>query len=79
MRLDAKTKKFERDQEKEELVDSMRHSKECDGTGVLKKRQSKVSKTYPTLDAKWMEEGDLANSPQLLKLYLKAFGMEPTS
>ena len=79
MRLDAKTKKFEQDQEKEKLVDFVRHSKECNGTGVLKKRQSKVSKTNPALDAKWMEEGDLANSPQVLKLYLKAFGMEPTS
>ena len=33
---------------------------------------------YSAMDAKWMEEGDLADSPQLLQLYLEAFGLEPT-
>ena len=33
---------------------------------------------YPAMDTKWMEEGDLADSPQLLQLHLEAFGMEPT-
>ena len=30
------------------------------------------------MDAKWLEEGDLADSPQVLDLYLEAFGSEPT-
>ncbi|MCO5592033.1 hypothetical protein L7F22_046027 [Adiantum nelumboides] len=32
-------------------------------------------KNYPTLDAKWMEEEDLADTPQIVKLYLEAFGL----
>ncbi|MCO5566738.1 hypothetical protein L7F22_020418 [Adiantum nelumboides] len=32
-------------------------------------------KNYPALDAKWMEEEDLADSPQIVHLYLKAFGL----
>ena len=35
-------------------------------------------KNYSAMDAKWMDEGDLADSPQELKLYLEAFGLEPT-
>ena len=33
---------------------------------------------YSPMDAKWMEEGDLANNPQILDLYLAAFQLEPT-
>ncbi|MCO5607324.1 hypothetical protein L7F22_061519 [Adiantum nelumboides] len=32
-------------------------------------------KNYPALDAKWMEEGELAQSPDLLKFYHEAFGL----
>ncbi|MCO5572398.1 hypothetical protein L7F22_026152 [Adiantum nelumboides] len=32
-------------------------------------------KNFPAFDAKWMEEEDLANTPQILKLYLEAFGI----
>ncbi|MCO5606704.1 hypothetical protein L7F22_060894 [Adiantum nelumboides] len=32
-------------------------------------------KNYPALDAKWMEEEDLADTPQIGKLYLEAFGL----
>ncbi|MCO5600861.1 hypothetical protein L7F22_054978 [Adiantum nelumboides] len=32
-------------------------------------------KNYPALDAKWMEEEDLADTPQIMKLYLEAFGL----
>ena len=30
------------------------------------------------MDANWMEEGDLADSPNVSQLYLDAFGLEPT-
>ncbi|MCO5605304.1 hypothetical protein L7F22_059486 [Adiantum nelumboides] len=33
---------------------------------------------YPPMDAKWMEEGELAESPNVLKLYLEAFDLQPT-
>ncbi|MCO5577860.1 hypothetical protein L7F22_031695 [Adiantum nelumboides] len=32
-------------------------------------------KNYPALDAKWMEEEDLADTPQIEELYLEAFGL----
>ncbi|MCO5548912.1 hypothetical protein L7F22_002374 [Adiantum nelumboides] len=32
-------------------------------------------KNYPALDAKWMEEKDLADTPQIVNLYLEAFGL----
>ncbi|MCO5574271.1 hypothetical protein L7F22_028053 [Adiantum nelumboides] len=32
-------------------------------------------KNYLALDAKWMEEEDLSNTPQIVKLYLEAFGL----
>ncbi|MCO5612985.1 hypothetical protein L7F22_067258 [Adiantum nelumboides] len=32
-------------------------------------------KNFPAFDAKWMEEEDLADTPQILKLYLEAFGL----
>lgn len=30
------------------------------------------------MDAKWMNARDLAHSPEVLKLYLKALGLDPT-
>ncbi|MCO5564331.1 hypothetical protein L7F22_017991 [Adiantum nelumboides] len=35
-------------------------------------------KNYSPMDAKWMEEADLVDSPQLLQLYLEAFQLQPT-
>ncbi|MCO5565075.1 hypothetical protein L7F22_018746 [Adiantum nelumboides] len=32
-------------------------------------------KNYPALDAKWMEEEDLVDTPQIVSLYLEAFGL----
>ncbi|MCO5606936.1 hypothetical protein L7F22_061127 [Adiantum nelumboides] len=32
-------------------------------------------KNFPAFDAKWMEEEDLANTPQIVKIYLEAFGL----
>lgn len=34
-------------------------------------------KNHSHVDAKWMEKGDLADSPQVLELYLEAFQLEP--
>ena len=34
-------------------------------------------KNYSPMDAKWMEEDELADSPQILQLYLDAFQLEP--
>ncbi|MCO5556472.1 hypothetical protein L7F22_010021 [Adiantum nelumboides] len=34
-------------------------------------------KNFPAFDAKWMEEEDLADTPQILKLYLEAFASGP--
>ncbi|MCO5575944.1 hypothetical protein L7F22_029751 [Adiantum nelumboides] len=35
-------------------------------------------KNYSPTDAKWMEEVELVDSPQLLQLYLEAFQLQPT-
>lgn len=35
-------------------------------------------KNYSSLHVKWMEQGELADSPQVLALYLEAFQLEPT-
>lgn len=32
---------------------------------------------FSPMDAKWMEEGDLANSSKVLNLYIEAFRLEP--
>ncbi|MCO5601618.1 hypothetical protein L7F22_055741 [Adiantum nelumboides] len=32
-------------------------------------------KNFPAFDAKWMDEEDLADTPQIMKLYLEAFGL----
>lgn len=33
---------------------------------------------YPHMDEKWMEEGDLAYSTQVITLCLEALGLKPT-
>ncbi|MCO5562110.1 hypothetical protein L7F22_015736 [Adiantum nelumboides] len=35
-------------------------------------------KNYSAMDSKWMEEADLADTPQILELYLEAFSLQPT-
>ncbi|MCO5603662.1 hypothetical protein L7F22_057813 [Adiantum nelumboides] len=35
-------------------------------------------KNYSPMDAKWMEEAELVDSPQFLQLYLEAFQLQPT-
>ena len=35
-------------------------------------------KNYPPMDAKWMEEYELTESPNVLQLYLEAFELQPT-
>ncbi|MCO5584031.1 hypothetical protein L7F22_037952 [Adiantum nelumboides] len=42
--------------------------------GKVRRRFLVKFKNYPALDAKWIEEEDLANSPQIVKLYLE-FGL----
>ena len=46
--------------------------------GKVMRRYLVKFQNYSAIDAKWMEEGDLEDSPQLLQLYLEAFGLEPT-
>ncbi|MCO5571167.1 hypothetical protein L7F22_024901 [Adiantum nelumboides] len=43
--------------------------------GKARRRFLVKFKNYPALDAKWMEEEDLADTPQIVKLYLEAFGL----
>ncbi|MCO5591188.1 hypothetical protein L7F22_045169 [Adiantum nelumboides] len=43
--------------------------------GKVRRRFLVKFKNYPALDAKWMEEEDLADTPQIVKLYLEAFGL----
>ncbi|MCO5577197.1 hypothetical protein L7F22_031021 [Adiantum nelumboides] len=43
--------------------------------GKVRRRFLLKFKNYPALDAKWMEEEDLADTPQIVKLYLEAFGL----
>ncbi|MCO5579327.1 hypothetical protein L7F22_033182 [Adiantum nelumboides] len=35
-------------------------------------------KNYSAMDSKWMKEADLADTPQILELYLEAFSLQPT-
>ena len=46
--------------------------------GKVERRYLVKFKNYPPMDAKWMEEGELAESPHVLELYLEAFGLQPT-
>ncbi|MCO5612324.1 hypothetical protein L7F22_066591 [Adiantum nelumboides] len=43
--------------------------------GKVRRRFLVKFKNYPALDAKWMEEEDLADTPQTVKLCLEAFGL----
>ncbi|MCO5550592.1 hypothetical protein L7F22_004080 [Adiantum nelumboides] len=43
--------------------------------GKVRRRFLVKFKNYRALDAKWMEEEDLADTPQIVKLYLEAFGL----
>ncbi|MCO5607209.1 hypothetical protein L7F22_061402 [Adiantum nelumboides] len=46
--------------------------------GKVARRYLVKFRNYPPMDAKWMEEGELAESPIVLSLYLEAFGLQPT-
>ena len=46
--------------------------------GQIARRFLVKFKNYSPMDAKWMEEAELADSPQLLQLYKEAFLLEPT-
>ncbi|MCO5566446.1 hypothetical protein L7F22_020123 [Adiantum nelumboides] len=46
--------------------------------GKVARRYLVKFRNYPPMDAKWMEEGKLAESPIVLSLYLEAFGLQPT-
>ena len=46
--------------------------------GKVARRYLVKFKNYPPMDAKWMEEGELAESPHVLQLYLEAFQLQPT-
>ena len=41
--------------------------------GRVMRRYLVKLKNYSPMDAKWMEEDELADSPQILQLYLDAF------
>ena len=46
--------------------------------GKVARRYLVKFRNYPSMDAKWMEEGELADSPHVLQLYLEAFELQPT-
>ncbi|MCO5594577.1 hypothetical protein L7F22_048609 [Adiantum nelumboides] len=46
--------------------------------GKVARRYLVKFKNYSPMDAKWMEEAELVDSPQLLQLYLEAFQLQPT-
>ncbi|MCO5572940.1 hypothetical protein L7F22_026701 [Adiantum nelumboides] len=46
--------------------------------GKVARRYLVKFKNYPPMDAKWMEESELQESPNILQLYLEAFGLNPT-
>ncbi|MCO5569043.1 hypothetical protein L7F22_022749 [Adiantum nelumboides] len=48
------------------------HKQKCQGGRVVRKYLVKF-KNYSAMDSKWMEEADLADTPQILELYLEAF------
>ncbi|MCO5580421.1 hypothetical protein L7F22_034287 [Adiantum nelumboides] len=53
------------------------HKERCQG-GRLVRRYLVKFKNYSAMDSKWMEEADLADTPQILELYLEAFSLQPT-
>ncbi|MCO5548471.1 hypothetical protein L7F22_029128 [Adiantum nelumboides] len=46
--------------------------------GKVARRYLVKFKNYSPMDAKWMEEAELVDSPQLLQLYLETFQLQPT-
>ncbi|MCO5552283.1 hypothetical protein L7F22_005795 [Adiantum nelumboides] len=46
--------------------------------GKVARRYLVKFKNYSPIDAKWMEEAELVESPHLLQLYLEAFQLQPT-
>ncbi|MCO5549242.1 hypothetical protein L7F22_002709 [Adiantum nelumboides] len=46
--------------------------------GKVARRYLVKFKIYSPMDAKWMEEAELVDSPRLLQLYLEAFQLQPT-
>ncbi|MCO5604033.1 hypothetical protein L7F22_058190 [Adiantum nelumboides] len=46
--------------------------------GKVARRYLVKFNNYSPMDAKWMEEAELVDSPQLLQLYLEAFQLQPT-
>ncbi|MCO5601365.1 hypothetical protein L7F22_055485 [Adiantum nelumboides] len=46
--------------------------------GRMVRRYLVKFKNYSAMDSKWMEEADLADTPQILELYLEAFSLQPT-
>ncbi|MCO5609042.1 hypothetical protein L7F22_063263 [Adiantum nelumboides] len=46
--------------------------------GKVARRYLVKFRNYPPMDAKWIEEGELVESPTVLSLYLEAFGLQPT-
>ena len=46
--------------------------------GKVARRYLVKFKNYPPMDAKWMEEYELLESPNVLQLYLEAFDLPPT-
>ncbi|MCO5575168.1 hypothetical protein L7F22_028965 [Adiantum nelumboides] len=52
--------------------------KERKARGKVARRYLVKFKNYSPMDAKWMEETELADSPHLLQLYLEAFQLQPT-
>ncbi|MCO5581820.1 hypothetical protein L7F22_035709 [Adiantum nelumboides] len=46
--------------------------------GRMVRRYLVKFKNYSDMDSKWMEEADLADTPQILELYLEAFSLQPT-
>ncbi|MCO5582971.1 hypothetical protein L7F22_036876 [Adiantum nelumboides] len=64
-------------EENEEILvpEQIQAHKEMKTKGKVRRRFLVKFKNYPALDAKWMEEEDLADTPQIVKLYLEAFGL----
>ncbi|MCO5560918.1 hypothetical protein L7F22_014538 [Adiantum nelumboides] len=49
--------------------------KDTKNKGKVRRQFLVKFKNYPALNAKWMEEEDLADTPQIVNLYLEAFGL----
>ncbi|MCO5569394.1 hypothetical protein L7F22_023106 [Adiantum nelumboides] len=64
-------------EENEEILDleQILAHKDTKNKGKVRRRFLVKFKNYPALDAKWMEEEDLADTPQIVNLYLEAFGL----